>query len=98
MRFREFIVNEALRRNYNDLIKNKSENRLFDSIYFSLANKLGFKMLEEVQESTMKIDNQNWNMMLNRYGYNKDGVVKRFLSYDKNKKSLYISVKMECYI
>ena len=90
MRFREFIVNEALRRNYNDLIKNKSESRLLDSIYFSLANKLGFKMLEEVQESTIKIDNQNWNMLLNRYGYNKDGIVKRFLLYDKNKKiSLY---------
>lgn len=89
MRFKDFIVEEALKRNYNDLIKNKSKNRLFDSIYFSLANKLGFKMLEEVQESTMKIENKEWNMWLNRYGYNTDGVVKKFLIYDQENKISY---------
>lgn len=89
MRFRDYIVNEAIERNYKEKILSQSTNPLMDMIYSSLASKLGYQLITEQQESTVKITNKDWKTLIDRYGHDKDGISKRYLEYDSDNKCSY---------
>lgn len=89
MRFRDYIVKEAITRNYKEKILSQSTNPLVDMIYSSLSTKLGYKLIFEKQESTIDVPNKEWKTILDRYAYGRDDIPKRFLIYDSDKKCSY---------
>lgn len=89
MRFRDFIVNEAIERNYKEKILSQSISPLMDMIYCSLASKLGFKLITEKQESTVDIPNNDWKTWIGRYGYDNESISKQFLVYDSDNRCSY---------
>lgn len=89
MRFKDYIVKTAIQRNYKDKILANSDNSLLDNIYASLANKFGYKLIDEVKESDIKCHNKDWKRILTRYSYDKSNSPKRFLEYDVEDKTSY---------
>lgn len=98
MRFKDYIVNQAIERNYKDYVLLQNDNTVIDSIYSSLAKKLGFTMVDEIEVSSIKVNNK-WKNILSRYSYDKDLNPKRFLDYDtSNRRSIYFGENGKLFI
>ena len=92
MRFRDYIVNTAIKRNYKSILKSNFDNLTVDNIYVTLADKFGYK-INNVEKSKMPpCDNKVWEKILHRTTYDKNNDPKRFFEYDSvRKKSFYFS-------
>lgn len=89
MRFKDFIVNTAIKRNYKDKILSQSDNSVLDNVYTSISDKLGYKLLDVEKSSPIKCKNKDWERILTRYSYDNTDTPKRFLEYDVEDKTSY---------
>ena len=86
MRFKDYIINKAIKISYDRIIKNKDSKILpIDNVFVSASKKLGYKILdEEVIKNHCPCENQEWKKILERTSY-KEGY--RFLEWNTEKKS-----------
>ena len=59
MRFKDFMVKNAIQRNYNDKILCKSDSSVLDMVYTNIADKLGYKLVSEEKVDAIKCHNKD---------------------------------------
>lgn len=89
MRFRDFIVNQAIKTNYREKILNKCDNAVISSIYTKLSDNLGYKIMDMVLCKNRQCSHQEWAKILERFAYDKSTNPKRFLEYNTERRRSY---------
>ena len=85
MRFKDYIVDKAIKAGYNNVFAKEPDNGKIDNAILKVAKKLGYKIFDEI--TTIKkypCENKDWKKILDRYSY-KTGI--RFLEWDNDTRS-----------